>query len=383
MTPHPPYPRARKIGALGLTLSALLSPSGKIISSAAAASVLVGGLVTQLPSPASPALKAATVAMSPTRLAHNGSSALDIAHIEVEGHLLQVVLAEFPADDSRAVGRGSASASPSLDLSGDGGRGPEVGSSPHFGPRHGSPVLPGPSHGELPPQASQPDGNPTPPPTNTHIPLLPHTPGEQLNCTPAADTAPDSESPNALLPVALPCPTDLVKAVDPGDHKNPNAAGLPTTLPSGEPQNVPQNPSPENVAALPEQAARPNPASSDTPADLNAPGEAGAPVSPPSGEPRNEQPEALPGNLPAPFEALILPFPPFPSGPDAPISQIILPSALPEVLAEPGASQPPSRTVGLTKAAVPEPSMIYLMLLGLVALVWTGRTRLIPTQRAK
>ncbi|OZA46978.1 MAG: hypothetical protein B7X81_06140 [Hydrogenophilales bacterium 17-61-76] len=131
------------------------------------------------------------------------------------------------------------------------------------------------------------------------------------------------------------------------------------------------------MTALPEQAARP---STDTPADQNGPGEAGAPASPPSEVPRNEQPEALPGNPPAQFEPLILAFP---SGPDAPISQFILPSALPEVLAEPGASQPPSRTVGLTRAAVPEPSMIYLMLLGLVALVWTGRNRPIPTQRAK
>lgn len=382
MTQQSPYPHARKIGALGLTLSALLSPSGKIISSAAAASVLVGGLVTQLPSPASPALKAATVAMAPTRLAHNGSSALEIAHIAVEGQLLQVVLAEFPAGDSRAVGRGSASASPSLDLSGDGGRGPGAGSSPRFGPRHGSPVLPGTSHGGLPPKASQPDGNPTPPPTIGQLPLLPRTPGEQLDCIPAAVSAPDSKSTNALLPGAFPCPTHLAKPVDPVGHKNPNDAGLPTALPSGDPRNVPQNPSAENVAALPEQAARPDPdpESTDTPADQNDPGDAGAPLSPASGEPRNEQPEAMPGNPLAPFEALTLPFP---SGPDAPISQIILPSALPEALLEPDASQPPSRTVGLTRAAVPEPSMIYLMLLGLAALVWTGRNRLIPTQRTK
>lgn len=380
MTPQSPYPHARKIGALGFTLTALLSPSGKIISSAAAASVLVGGLVTQLPSPASPALKVATVAMAPTRPAHNGSSALDIAHIEVEGQLLQVVLAEFPADDNRAVGRGTASASPSLDLSGDAGRGPGAGSSPNFGPRHGSPGLPGPSHGGVPPKASQPDGNPIPPPTIGQFPLLPPSLGEPLNCTPAADSAPGSESPNALLPGALPCPADLMKAVDPVDHKNPNAAGLPTTLPAGDPRNVPQKPIAENVAALPEQAARPGPESTNTPADQNVPGEAGAPLSPASGEPRNEQPEAMPGNPPAPFEALTLPFP---SGQVAPISQIILPSALPEALVEPDASQPPSRTVGLSRAAVPEPSMIYLMLLGLAALVWTGRNRLIPTQRAK
>jgi hypothetical protein len=183
-----------------------------------------------------------------------------------------------------------------------------------------------------------------------------------------------------LLPGEFPCPADLVKAVDPVDHKNPNAAGLPTTLPAGDPRNVPQKPIAENVAALPEQAARPGPESTNTPADQNVPGEAGAPLSPASGEPRNEQPEAMPGNPPAPFEALTLPFP---SGQVAPISQIILPSALPEALVEPDASQPPSRTVGLSRAAVPEPSMIYLMLLGLAALVWTGRNRLIPTQRTK
>lgn len=380
MTPHPPYARARKIGALGLSLSALLSPSGKIISSAAAASVLVGGLVTQLPSPASPALKAGTVAMAPTRLAHNGPSALDIAHIEVEGRLLQVVLAELPAADSRAAGRGSASASPTLDLSGDGGRGPGTGTSPHFAPRHVSPVMPGPSQGERPPQAPQPDGKPTPPPTDAHIPLLPRPPAEQLNCTPAADSAPDSESPDALLPGASPCPTHLAKPAEPVGPKIPNETGLPTTLPSGEPRNEPQNPSPEYVAALPEQAARPDPASTDTPADQNGPGEAGAPASPPSATPRNEQPVALPGNPPVTFEAPVLPPP---AGLDAPISQFILPSALPEALVEPGASQPPSRTDGLTSAAVPEPSMIYLMFLGLVALVWTGRNRLIPAQRAK
>lgn len=380
MTPQSPHPRARKIGALGFTLSALLSPSGKIISSAAAASVLVGGLVTQLPSPASSALKAATVAMAPTRPAHNGSSELYIAHMEVEGQLLQVVLAEFPADDNRVVGRGTASASPFLDLSGDGGRGPGAGSSPHFGPRHGSPGLPGPSHSGVPPKASQPDGTPTPPPTIGQFPLLPHTLDEQLDFTPAAVSAPDSKSTNALLPGAFPCPTHLAKPVDPVGHKNPNAAGLPTALPADDPLNVPQTPIAENVAALPEQAARPDPASTDTPADQNYPGEAGAPLSPASGEPRNEQPEVLPGNPPAPFEALTLPFP---SGLDAPISQIILPSALPEALMGPDASQPPSRTVGLSRAAVPEPSMIYLMLLGLAALVWTGRNRLIPTQRTK
>lgn len=133
MIKPPTHPRARNLGILGIAIYTLLSPSGKIISSAAAATLLVAGLVTQLRPPSPPAAQApAPTPVVPTRLAHSGSSAPVFTYIEVDGETLPVVLTENPTDNSSA-GHGPASVSPSLDLSGGGGRGPGAGSLPPQG----------------------------------------------------------------------------------------------------------------------------------------------------------------------------------------------------------------------------------------------------------
>jgi len=342
----------------------LLSPSGKIISSAAAATLLVGGLVTQLRPPSPPAAQApAPTPVVPTRLAYSGLSAAVFTYIEVDGQTLPVVLTENPTGNS-SVGSGPASASPSLGLSGGGGRGAGAGS-PHFGPRQGSPS---PGSVGLPPEASQPDGNPMPPPTAGPIPPPPRTHDEQLNCTPATVSAPDSESPNALPPGARPCPTNLAGSDEPADNGSSEAGSPP---PQNEPGSESRE-SPDNVAgSLPEAPG----------SQLPPENEAGAPMSPLQDEPRNKLFEPpFPGNVPSPFEG---PESEFPTGTDDPLNPLIPLSALPEpLLSSPYDGQSPPQTAEISPAAVPEPSMIALMLLGLAALGWTGRRRLTPTRHA-
>jgi len=331
MTTPPTRPRARHLGVLGVAIYTLLSPSGKIISSAAAATLLVGGLVTQLRPPAPPAAQApAPTPVMPARLAHNGSSALVFTYIDVDGQALPVVLSDNPTDNSSA-GRGLASASPPLDLSGGGGRGPGAGS-PHYSPRHGSPVLPGPGPGGHPPEASQPDSNPTPPPTTGHIPPLPHTPDERLNCTPDPASAPDSEPPNALPPDVRPCPAYLAGSGDPADKdSSQNSSGAGSLPPQDEPGNASHQPVSGNI-----------------PASLSK----------------------APGSQP-------------PTGMDDPLNPLIPLSTQPDpLLAAPYDGQSAPQIAGVSPAAVPEPSVIGLMLLGLAALGWTGRRRLTPTRRA-
>ena len=234
MTTRPTHPRARHLGLLSVAFYALLSPSGKIISSAAAATLLIGGLVTQLRPPApSTAQAPVPTPVVPTRLAHSGSSAPVFTYIEVDGQTLPVVLTENPTGNS-SVAPGPASASPSLDLSGGGGGMPGTGS-PHFSPRSGMSALP-----------SQSTDGPSPapevnPPPSIGSPIQPPYIPKELSCIP---TAVSSESPNALPPGALPCPTLLAGSGDPANNDSSEAGSLP---PQGEPGNEPHVSSPGNV----------------------------------------------------------------------------------------------------------------------------------------
>lgn len=389
MTTQLTPPRTRHLGALGLALSALLSPSGKIISSATAATVLVGGLVTQvLPlAPTPPAVQASTsTPAGPTYLAHSGSFAPVLTYIEVDEQTLPVVLTENPTGGNTSVGHGLASASPFLELSGAGGHMLGMGS-PRIGPRHGSPALPSPRSG-APAQVVSSPSNPmagNPPPSTYRRPPAPLAPPrtyETPSCTPAS-SAPDSESPNASPPEARPCPTNLAGPNDSTDPTNPSEAGAPTPPPQGEPRNEPLTSSPGKVPDLPEEVAHPGPTNlaGSNPVGLTDPSEAGAPTPPLQDEPQNELIEPFPGNVPDLFEAPELQLPP---GTDDPFIPLIPLAAQPESLpTTPNDGQLPSQSTGLTPAAVPEPSTIGLILLGLAGLAWTGhRSRLAPTRRA-
>jgi hypothetical protein len=224
-TPTNP-PHKRHLGLLGVAIYTLLSPSGKFISSAAAATLLVGGLVTQLrPSSPPDAQVPVPTPVVPDRLAHSGLSAPVMAYIEFDGQILPVVLSENPTGNQtsdRSVGRGLApaspsvalSASPSVALSGDGGRGSGAGS-PHFGPRHNSSVPPGSdSRGlpviVLPPDASSP-GN---------------VPGD-LSEAPGSQIQPEDEA-GAPMP---PLQDELLESRFPGNGSDPGEApesGFPT-----------------------------------------------------------------------------------------------------------------------------------------------------------
>ena len=375
MTTPPTQPRARHLGALGVAFYALLSPSGKIISSATAATLLVGGLVTQLRPPAPPAAQApAPTPVVPARLAHSGSSAPVFTYIEVDGQTLPVVLTENPTGNSSSAGQGLASASPSHDLSGGGGRGPGAGS-PHFGPRQGSQSA-GP--GGLPREASQPRGFPpagnpssaTPiiPPVSRTAPLgspLTHgTPGGKPNASP------DSASPNPSPREVRPGPTPAAASDDPAGHKEPSEAGLPPA--QGAPGNASRE-SPDNVPGRLTEAPEP----------LFTPGkDAAAPMLPMQDEPRNERlGSPFPGNVASPYEA---PESEFPTGAHDPLDPSVPLSAQPDPLltAPYDDSQSLQQTAEVSPAAVPEPSVILLMLLGLAGLGWTARSRPSPTRRA-
>ncbi len=350
MTTPPTPPRARRLGVLGVAVYTLLSPSGKIVSAAAAAILLAGGLMTQLRPPSPPAAQApAPTPVAPTRLAYSASSAPVFTYIEFDGQTLPVVVAENPTSSS-AVGLGPASISPSIYPSSGGGLGPASASpsiypssypssgggrgpgagSPLSGPRLGSPS-PGP--GGLPPEASQPDSTPTPPPTTGHMP-----------------------------------PTPPASSSDPAGSER-NDAGSPP--PQGEPGNESRE-SPDNVPGVLAEA----PESQFTPGN-----DAGAPISPLQDEPRYEllKPPFF-GSVPSPFEAPASQLPTGMDDPLNPLNPLIALSEQPEplLLTSPydGQSQPQ------IAAAVPEPSVIGLMLLGLAALGWAGRRRPTATRRA-
>ena len=142
-------------------------------------------------------------------------------------------------------------------------------------------------------------------------------------------------------------------------------------LPQGAPRNESRE-SPDNVPGR----------LSEVPEPRFTPGnDAGAPMPPPQDEPRNEllEPPFL-GNVPSPFEA---PESEFPIGTDDPLNPLIPLSAQPDpLLTAPYDSQSPPQIAEVSPAAVPEPSMTGLMLLGFAALAWTGRRRLPPGQRA-
>lgn len=397
MTAHPARQRTRLLGTLGLALSAILSPSGKIISSAVASSLLVGGLVTHLRPPTPPALQApASKPVAPAGLAHSRSSTPRIIYdIEVNGQRLPVVLtADAAGGDSSAMGHGHASASPALGLPGGSGHMPNAGS-PRVDPSHGLPALPGPRPGA--PAAAPPDGSPPAgnPPSATPVPPVsptappdssPPHPTPRGKCTASPDDAsPREVRPGPTPPAGCDDPADHNDPNDPAGHNNPREAGAPATTPQGEMPSTPPEPSPGNAPALPGAGAQPDPILLAGPSDPagneipgNTPAGAGTPSMPQGGplddlilEPirqgaqnPSDEGNSQPGQGPANLDTVPAALPADPPG-SLPLGA----QASPQIL-QSGA------------AAVPEPSTIGLMLLGVAALAWTGRARPAGARRA-
>ena len=293
--------RARRLGALAVAFSVLLSPSGKIIIGAVAAVALLGGVAMQIRAPSSSSTQASQPGVHPSfRLAHVNPSATVTTHIKSDGEEMSIVLVEGAPVNN---GSGAPTSIPGLALSGlpDGDTSGPGAQSPRLGtPQGGLPPL-RPVHNMYPPGFSRPLGH-SPSPTNT----------------PPGNTAPS------------------------GRGAGPQSSGPPNTPPTD------------------------SPAGTRTPAGKDAsPEEAGAPAAPQS-EPQTD---------PGPDEKSASPY-------------------APDLMRQPGISDPfnplfpisamgPLRTADhllpqilpLSRAAIPEPSMLGLMLIGFAALVWKARRR--------
>lgn len=284
--------RSRRLGVLGLLLSAALTPAGIMVGTVAAGA-LVGGLAFHLGRAAPAAQSTPTQAGSPQRLA-----------IERDGKVLSLVLTEGRLADGDGTG---AFDPPGPLLAGLDGSGP----APHAAP------------GGMPPHASP--GTPAP--------------AGKPSLAGPAPTSPPAAGPNGAPPGV-----------------RPSHAGSP---PAGEP------PGP----APPPHAGPPRPPAGDG-APARPPGEAGAPAAPQgTPQPQHGAPEGtLPPSPPdAPPDA---PTPPQTGEPFSPLHSL-------DPLAP-----PPSQKLAARPAAVPEPSMLGLMLLGLATVAWAGRRRACPRRLA-
>jgi hypothetical protein len=166
----------------------------------------------------------------------------------------------------------------------------------------------------------------------------------------------------AGLPGSGPAPHAAPGGMPP--HASPGTAGEPPLAgPNGaltgagsSPPGAPPAGTPPAPAAPPRAGSPRAPAGGGAPAQ--PPSEAGAPASPPGspqpphGTPKKAPPDPNPGALPAPQAGE-------PFNPLTPLA--LLP--------------PPSQKLTAQPAAVPEPSMLGLMLLGSAAMAWAGRRR--------
>lgn len=266
--------RSRRLGVLGLLLSAALTPAGIMVGTVAAGA-LVGGLAFHLGRAAPAAPSTPTQAGSPQRLT-----------IERDGKALSLVLTEDRLADGDGTG---AFDPPGPLLAGLDGSSP----APHAAP------------GGMPPHAS-----------------------------------PDAPAPGGKPSLAGPAPV------------SPFLAG-----PNGAPPGI----GPSHAGSPPAGPATPPHAGPPRP-----PGEAGAPASPqetpqpPYGAPEGTLPASHPEAPPA------APTPPQ-------TGELFSPLNSPDPLAP-----PPSRKLAAQPAAVPEPSLLGLMLPGLAAMAWAGRRRAVP-----
>jgi hypothetical protein len=287
--------RSRRLGILGLLLSAALTPAGIMVGTVTAGA-LVGGLAFHL--------KRAAPAAQPIPTQSGSPQLLTLEH---GGKVLSIVLTE-----DRLAGDGSTNSfdlPPGPLLAGLGGSGP----SPHAIP------------GGMPPHAS---------------PGAPAPAGKPSLAGPAP-AFPPATGPNGARPGV-----------------GPSHVGSPSTG------------TPPGPAATPPHAGPPRPPAGDG-APAHPPGEAGAPASPQeTPQPPHGAPE---GTLP-------------PSPPDAPPDALTPPQTgevfRPLNSLDPLVPPPNQKLAAQQPAAVPEPSLLGLMLLGLAAMAWAGRRRAVPVRLA-
>ena len=303
--------RARRLGALAVAFSALLSPTGKIIVGTVATAALLGGVATQLRAPSSSLSQASQPAINPSfRLAHLNPSVTVTTHIESDGEAMPIVLVEGAPVNN---GSGAPASIPGLtfsDLPDGAPSGPGM-QSPRFGTPQGEFPPLRPAHNMYPPGFSRPVGHP-PSPTNTP------------QGTPPGNAAPR------------------------GGGAGPQSSGAPNTLPTGSPAG-PSKPTGKDAS----------------------PEEAGAPAAPQSGPQTDPGPDEKsdPPNAP---DLVRQP------GTGDPLNPLFPISAMDPLHTT---DQPLPQIQPLSRSAIPEPSMLGLMLIGFAALAWKARRRLSPLEK--
>lgn len=314
---HPSRTRARRLGALAVAFSALLSPAGKIVVGAVAAAALIGGVATRHRTPSPALAHAPQPAAHPSfRLAQINPSATLHTSIESDGKTMPIMLAEgAPANSGSGapitIPGFTFSSPPDGDPSGPGAQ------SPRFGAPQSGLALQRPTPNIYPPGFSRPVGH-APSPTNT---------------------------PQGTPPGAAPS----------GGSAGPQNSG---------PANTPPTASPAGQTPL---AGPSTPAGKDAP-----PSEAGAPVAPqsaPQTEPvLNEKPAPpnTPGSIRQPGSGDLF-NPLFPTSAMGPLHTV---------------DQPLPQIRPLSREAIPEPSMLGLLLIGFAAWAWKARQRLAPVKDA-
>lgn len=240
---HPSSRRqTRHFGTLGLALTSLLSPAGKFVATAVAATALVGGLATQRqPMPPSGGQSAAPTPTAPARLAHAGSPSAVLTHIEADGHAMPILLLEDASSNNGRDETGYAANSPPFGLLGG-----DISSPPANPSRIGWP------HAVTPQPRSRPQGTPSPTvsqPEGQPGAGRPASPPGNPPSSPSQGTPPANPFPSAALPAPSPGPQS---PAGPGHRVGDN----PSHAPDGSGAAAPPGDSKDQP--LPDKASRPS-----------------------------------------------------------------------------------------------------------------------------
>jgi hypothetical protein len=350
--------RTRRLGLLGVTIASLLSPAGKIIASSVVAAMVIGGVAT-LRGNTSPNtdLPVAHSIPSPSVHAHSAARPYEsgeITHIDMDGSALPIMLAaatDGTPDNPGADGSGHmplGSFNVPLGVQGNGTPGQPPGIAfPRTAP----------SPGNMPSGGAPRPGNTLSPGSGPAAKPTPGTPtGAGSPSSPASAKQPPATQGN-------PQPPDVQ------DHTSPpSQTGTPDTLPApggppatGKPVPPPPSQPPVLTGGGPPAPAKQPPATQGNP-QPPAPG-----ISPTTGNPVPSPP-----SLPPVLTGGVPPA----TGAKPPVTpESLLPDTLDNTV--PLQNGSPS-----TIAAVPEPSTMGLILLGLLSLVWAGRRTAAPARGA-